>query len=155
MTISVRQFLQEFAICASLSFIIILGVIHAVLYLAQMFFLSGLPPLTLTARFLAQLLSAPGRTMQLSHIAELSTYLLIVFKVTIACTVLVFAFRELIAIGGCYMGWSGSRKKQGDAEKGDHKQKLRWRPDEKKMARLTFGCLAPIPEVDETLVGLP
>ncbi|KAJ7681677.1 hypothetical protein B0H17DRAFT_1138276 [Mycena rosella] len=155
MTISVRHFLQEFAICASLSFIIILGIIHAVFYLAQMFFLSGLLPLTLTARFLAQLLSTPGRTIQLSHIAELSTYLLVMLRVTIACTVLVFAFRELIAIGGCYMGWSGSRKKQGDAERGDHKQKLCWRPDEKKMAQLTFGCLAPISEVDETLVGLP
>ncbi|KAJ7660536.1 hypothetical protein B0H17DRAFT_1144967 [Mycena rosella] len=136
--ISVRQFLREFAVYASLSFIVILSIIHVVLCLAQIF---CFPPLTFTARLLAQLLGAP-EAMQLSPVAELSTYLLVVFKVTIACTILLIASRELIETGGSYLGWWGARKSQGDAEKGDHKPPLRWGTDERTTEQYTFG--API-----------
>ncbi|KAJ7486877.1 hypothetical protein FB451DRAFT_1168256 [Mycena latifolia] len=148
---STRQIVREFAICASLSFIIILGMIHALLHILHLLFQSE----AALRSPLAQFVAAPA--VQLSRISEAHTYLLVVFKITIACTVLVFAARELLLAGGAYLGWWGSRTREGDLENGDCKFEaaLGWRTDEKNLKRpASSGHLAPIPEVDETLVIL-
>ncbi|KAJ6472640.1 hypothetical protein DFH09DRAFT_472527 [Mycena vulgaris] len=132
-----RLFAREFFICASLSFIIILGVLHALLHMLHLCFVSDLALRSPLARFL----TAPAE--QLSRIADAHTYLLIVSKVTIACTVLVFAVREIIVAGGTYLGWW--RTLPDDVEAGDlATEEQGWRED-KKVTR-PFGWVDHFPQ---------
>ncbi|KAF7369697.1 hypothetical protein MVEN_00301200 [Mycena venus] len=95
-TTPAHQLAREFAICVSLSFIVVLGVIHGLPHLTHALIASGPAPL---ARFLA---TPAAHIAQISHIHE---HLLVVFKITVACCVLVFALREIVAAVGSLTGW--------------------------------------------------
>jgi hypothetical protein len=77
---TVRQLLHEFAICVSLSFTIVLAVIHTLLQLPLS--LSYLAPTQLQIHWLSP---------TLLRITESHACPLTVLKATVACTVLVFA----------------------------------------------------------------
>ncbi|KAJ7640228.1 hypothetical protein B0H17DRAFT_1216646 [Mycena rosella] len=134
---SFPHFLRDFAVCAALSFLIILGAIHALQHLLHIYCVSSL---ALHRHMpLVTILTEPA--VQLALLAEANTYFFVVFKVTVACTVL----------------WAKSREQ--DAEAGDVDadrkapvpQELGWRRvEEKHVVLRDFGYLAPIPEVDET-----
>jgi hypothetical protein len=118
---TIRQLLCDFAICASLSFFIILGVIRALLHLLHIYFLSDLAHIS------------PSFSIWLSpvvRIAEANACFLTVFKLTIACTVLVFAAREII-----FLQMDFWRKEDIEAGQGDFCDTavLSWTPDEKKI----------------------
>ncbi|KAJ7456008.1 hypothetical protein B0H11DRAFT_231299 [Mycena galericulata] len=122
---SVLQLLRELVVCASLSFIIILGVMHALLHLLYIYLASG----HALRSSLTKTMTAS--VMQMSQIADAQAYILVVFKVTVACTILVLAVREIISAAGNYLGWFNPLK-EGDSEAGDCKlPKSVERPDEK------------------------
>ncbi|KAJ7747127.1 hypothetical protein DFH07DRAFT_776083 [Mycena maculata] len=106
---STGELFREFAICASLSFIVILGVLHALLRLLHVYFVSGL-----ALRWpLVKVMTTSA--FRISQITTAHAYLLVVFELTIACTVLVFAVREIsLAIGA-------SRGGEGDLEAGEER----------------------------------
>lgn len=113
-SVTLRQFLREFAICASLSFLVILGTLHAVLHLLDHACPSELGLCTHLAKFLT------SDAAQSSHV-----YLLLVFKVTIACTILVFALREIVLTG---VRWWHPSAEERDVEKGDRKPRITDKP---------------------------
>jgi hypothetical protein len=80
---------REFLICVCLSFTIILGAIHAVLHLLHVSFISGA-----LRSPLARVLVKP--IVQIAQISLLHEYLMVVFKVTFSCSILVFAMREVL-----------------------------------------------------------
>jgi hypothetical protein len=135
------HFFREFAVCAALSFLITLGAIHALLHLLHIYCV-----LSLALHMpLATILTEPA--VQLALLADAQIYLLVVFKVTVACTVLVFALRELALALGPRMGWCG-RSRERDAEAGDTDRKapvpqeLGWRSDEKRVVSRDSGCVS-------------
>ncbi|KAJ7109571.1 hypothetical protein C8R43DRAFT_962573 [Mycena crocata] len=104
-----RQLFKEFAICATLSFLIILGLIHALLHLLHIYLLSGVALRSPLAKFLV------GPAIQISQISQVHEYLLVVFKITLACSILVFATREIMLIVGSHLGYW---QKEADVETG-------------------------------------
>ncbi|KAK6992655.1 hypothetical protein R3P38DRAFT_3225436 [Favolaschia claudopus] len=91
---------REFIICVILSFFIVLGLIHGLLHFLHAGVASGIVVLHSP---LAKHLVGPA--IQLSQIAQLHGYLLAVFKVTMACSALIFAVRELVSGLGLWTGW--------------------------------------------------
>lgn len=129
------QLFREFAICVSLSFIIVLGIIHCLLHLLHAAVTSGL---ALRSPALAKFLpSSAVQTAQ--HISHIHAHLFVIFKITVASSVLVFALRE---IGAAVAGWWGvamdSLDENDDLEVGNRKPAVRepsstpLRMDEKK-----------------------
>jgi hypothetical protein len=125
---------HEFCICVTLSFFIILGAIHAFLHLLHLYFASAAFP----SSRLAKIFVAPA--VQIAQISQIHEYLLVVFKVTFACSILVFAVREIVALLGSWMGWwnldSQNAGETGDVEAGAEQNVndfayLGWREDEK------------------------
>ncbi|KAJ7072048.1 hypothetical protein C8F01DRAFT_1361480 [Mycena amicta] len=96
---SIPKVLREFAACTSLSFLFILGMIHTLFWALSLYLASGRTLDTPLLRFIA----APA--VQMAEITQLDAYLLVVFKKTLACTVVVFAAREVMSKIGCWMGW--------------------------------------------------
>lgn len=127
---SITQLAREFVTCASLSFIIILGILHAFLHFLHMCITSGIALSWPSMSFLSRTLPA----IQNSDIAQAHTYLVEVFNVTIACTVLILALRGIIMAVGYFRRFSTS-KKDGDVEAGDCKSLVKdeasWTPGEK------------------------
>ncbi|KAJ7189326.1 hypothetical protein GGX14DRAFT_580804 [Mycena pura] len=105
-----QQLCREFAICALLSFFIIMGILHLVLHLLHGYFVSSLALCSPLARFLA----APA--VHIAQIGQMHAYLVGVFKVTVACTVVVFAVRQMVLQMGTWMGWWGLETEAPDAE---------------------------------------
>ncbi|KAJ7097058.1 hypothetical protein B0H15DRAFT_797791 [Mycena belliarum] len=134
-----HQFVRELVVCAALSFIIVLGVVHATLHLLHLYIESTALPCTPAP--LPERLATPA--LQLSRISEAHTYLLVVFKITLACTVLVFAGRELVVAGGVHFGWWGEGAQEGVTDD-DLK-----REDEEKREQGANGYFAPVEKFDE------
>ncbi|KAJ6603037.1 hypothetical protein B0H10DRAFT_1957950 [Mycena sp. CBHHK59/15] len=107
---SLRQLVHEFAICASLSFVIILGVLHALPHVLHICYLSDLAQ---ASSPLAGFWIPP-----VIRITEAHTSLLTVFKVTVACTILVFAAREIISELGWHLGFRDDPVESDSAECG-------------------------------------
>ncbi|KAJ7094112.1 hypothetical protein C8R44DRAFT_749630 [Mycena epipterygia] len=133
-SVTLRQFLREFAICASFSFIIIFSTLHALLHLIDQGFPSELALCIPLAQFW------PLDATQSSHLS-----LLLIFKVTIACTILVFALREIVLTG--MKLWRPSAEER-DVEKGDRKPRITEKP-RRRIAPPRVAYLERIPEVDE------
>ncbi|KAF7333728.1 hypothetical protein MVEN_02329200 [Mycena venus] len=118
---------REFFICVCLSFVIILGVIHAFLHLIHLHLLSEILR-SPVADFLAETI------VQIAQISQLHEYLFVVFKVTFACSILVFAVREIVMTLFYWIGCSNV-----DSETVDWEAKLavadlegqRWAANEK------------------------
>ncbi|KAJ7151780.1 hypothetical protein C8R43DRAFT_1127415 [Mycena crocata] len=121
------QLVREFAICATLSFIIILGLVHGCLHLLHISIVSG----NAMRSPLARLVSEPA--LRISQIADLHAHLIVVFQTTIMCSVLVFAVREIARILGPHFGfWQKETDvESGVDEKAPLKEELSWRPDVK------------------------
>ncbi|KAJ7258016.1 hypothetical protein C8J57DRAFT_1234633 [Mycena rebaudengoi] len=107
---TVRQLLHEFAICVSLSFTIVLAVIHTLLQLPLS--LSYLAPTQLQIHWLSP---------TLLRITESHACPLTVLKATVACTVLVFAGREIIFSLGKLLGICRTEEEE-DLESGNSKR---------------------------------
>ncbi|KAJ6476897.1 hypothetical protein C8R45DRAFT_1102192 [Mycena sanguinolenta] len=129
----IAQLAREFAVCVCLSFVTVLGVIHGILHLLHASIASGL------AHHLPHMNLVAPPEVQLTHIAHIHAYLLVVFKITIACTVLVLALREIVYGVGSWTGWWDMADREGDLEEAeDYKTEVResspW-ADEKKCSR--------------------
>ncbi|KAJ7023171.1 hypothetical protein C8F04DRAFT_1401872 [Mycena alexandri] len=122
----VRQIARELVICTSLSFIVILGVIHALLHLLQASIISGATIQSPVGKFFA----TPA--VRIAQISQLHSYVLVIFKVTIACTILVLAVREAVSSLGIWIGWwTPEGQLEADLESGDLKSDVDWSADEK------------------------
>ncbi|KAJ7772179.1 hypothetical protein B0H16DRAFT_1451260 [Mycena metata] len=134
----ILQLVREFSFCVVLSFAVIIGVIHAALHLLQNYCVSEFIVQSSLARFLA----TPA--MHIAQITQVQEYLLVVFKMTMACTILVFAVREVVLSFSSWMGWS-SEEADGNLEAGDRKIAVvgqwGWKSDEK----LPYTMTIPAP----------
>ncbi|KAJ7615973.1 hypothetical protein FB45DRAFT_1064153 [Roridomyces roridus] len=99
---SVRQLMHDFAVCASLSFIIVLGIIHGLIHLLHLYFTSSRAA---SAGPITTAILVPA--LRITEIATAHAYLMLVFKLTLACTVLVFALKEICCAVCARMGWCG------------------------------------------------
>ncbi|KAJ7617069.1 hypothetical protein FB45DRAFT_1104186 [Roridomyces roridus] len=110
---SLTLLVREFLICTSLSFIIILGLVHGLLHLGHLYFMS-------------QLVSQPTpihpqdtTVVRIAQIALTHEYLLRAFKLTIACSVLVFGLWEIAAYAARRCSTSATGGRRSDVEAGN------------------------------------
>ncbi|KAJ7134111.1 hypothetical protein C8R46DRAFT_1235297 [Mycena filopes] len=116
-----RQITRELFICTVLSTLVILVLVHFV----HLLYASAFPSTPL-----GKLLAAPAA--QIAQIAQMHAYVFVVFKVTMACTVLVLALREVVACVGISMGWWGaSVPEEADLEAGKLADDDDWSAEEK------------------------
>ncbi|KAF8193220.1 hypothetical protein K438DRAFT_1969708 [Mycena galopus ATCC 62051] len=107
----VVQLARQFVICVFSSFIVILGVIHILGHLVHASVVSE----TTLRSPLAALFGRPA--VQIAQIADIPEHVFIVFKMTFACSVLVFALRDLVSLVGSWAERMNSEgKTKGDLE---------------------------------------
>ncbi|KAJ7049044.1 hypothetical protein C8F01DRAFT_1185968 [Mycena amicta] len=123
-----KQLCRELLLCIALSFIILLGIIHGLLHVLHRHYSAASPSPSPPSHSSENSTSAEALALALriASIAMLHAYLTVVFKVTVACSVLVFAARELGVFVGVKIGWLAEDEEE-DAEDGrDSEQEDIW-----------------------------
>ncbi|KAJ7219660.1 hypothetical protein B0H12DRAFT_1078582 [Mycena haematopus] len=140
---SVPELAREFGICVSLSVFVVLGGIHGLRHLLHACIASGFAFCLPIAKFLAP------PAAQLVQILYIRAYLVVVFKLIVACTVLVFALREIVSGVGSWTGWWDMVEVQGVLEAVTGGRKIGARDaslsaDEEKRSAFFFTIIAHI-----------
>ncbi|KAF7321624.1 hypothetical protein MKEN_00683500 [Mycena kentingensis (nom. inval.)] len=107
------KLVREFALCATISSLTILLIIHSLVYGLRVYLATGhkLSDASSFVRFVAALV------LHLVNITQLNAYIYVVLKTTLYCTTCVFLARECLARLGQRLGWwSWDEESVGDSE---------------------------------------
>jgi hypothetical protein len=110
---SIPRLTREFTLRVCFSFIIALGIIHAASHLLHTSIVTGL---ALCSPFFAK------PALQLAQILHLHTF--VVLEVTVACSILALALREMVSAVGSMTGWWDLEGQEEDMEAGDPKMQI-------------------------------
>ncbi|KAF7296918.1 hypothetical protein MIND_00923600 [Mycena indigotica] len=98
-----RLIFRDLLLCVSLASLTVLGIIHALLHILHNRFLSQLLQVQADGDSTAAAVLTVAE--RLANVASLHSHLTLVFKITLASSVLVLALRELVVLLGIRMGW--------------------------------------------------
>ncbi|KAJ7061056.1 hypothetical protein C8F01DRAFT_1138746 [Mycena amicta] len=155
-----KQLCRELLLCIALSFIILLGIIHGLLHVLHRHYSAASAASASPSSENSTSAEALALALRIASIATVHAYLAVVFKVTVACSVLVFAARELGVFVGVKMGWLAKDPDEEDEEHGRDseqediwdmeaadvclKREGVWYRDEKTRTRTRYPCERPL-----------